>query len=173
MGCYRRLLAGVSFIVAAASIPAVAQAPTGPGLFGFYNPATGAFQPVPMGIAPAARSDAIEPAAIVARRGRIVFEISIAIRTNIGTAEPGCQAGIQHNANFFYSESGGATSNRVGNTATCRVVINYRWAQASTTSPVLANISVFGGGRFMSQGVREFNVPPDGADITINVNVTL
>ena len=65
-------------VLAASAIPAAAQ---GPGLFGFYDPATGAFTPVqPPVTVPAA---GVQAASTVSRSGTFVFKITLRIVSSL------------------------------------------------------------------------------------------
>jgi hypothetical protein len=158
-----------AFVLASSSTGALAQ--VGPGVLGLYNPATGAFQPAPPARLMTEESEGT-PRAAVNRTGRIIINIQIDIDTNIGgTTVPSCSASISHSpTGTFFSESASKTSDRTGNTATCQMVMSYRWPGANTGFPVTGSIFVSGNNRTIGRQLVPFDLPGNGATKTINLN---
>jgi hypothetical protein len=172
---YRCALTGLALLTAAAAGPAAAQTLSGPGVFGFYDAASGVFTPTPAPMA--APASGVEGRAVVARTGKFVFNVTITIVSSLGTTTPSCSANVNHSGAVFFSESASGTVAVNGNTATCKVEIPYRWGRASTSSPVSAsiNVSAFGSGvsRNHSQGLPSIDLPANNATTTRNIAVRL
>jgi hypothetical protein len=171
---YRQFFVVVACL-AASVIPATAQTLVGPGLFGFYDPATGAFRPVmPPSVAPAA---GVQPLATVSRGGNFVFKITIKIVSPVSAipaaTKPYCSAGVSHSGTAYLSESVSKTSNRVGDTATCVMSIPFLWPNANNANGVSASIYVSGGSRSLSHSLEQIPLPPNAATTTFEVTVRL
>ena len=168
-------------VLATASLPtpAMPQNAGGPGLLGFYNPGTGAFQPmqVPHAAAAPDKTEQTEPVplAVSARGGRFIINITIAIVTDIGGATiPSCSGGFSHSTSVTsFSENSFKTGTRNGSTASCQLVMNYLWPQANTSSPVSGSFSVNGGPRSVFRNLPQFDLPANGATTTFNVAVRI
>ena len=109
-------------------IPAAAQ---GPGLFGFYDPATGAFPPVqPPVTAPAS---GVQTASTVSRAGIFIFKITV----NIASTYPWARSLTVQRASITAREvsitarAPQQTVTPSGNTAICNLRIPYLWPSAN------------------------------------------
>jgi hypothetical protein len=161
---YRQFFIAVACL-AAAVIPATAQTLTGPGFFGFYDPATGAFQPVtPHSVAPAAGAQSI---VAVTRGGTFVFKITIKIISAVSvipaSTKPSCTAYAYHSGNLYFSENASKTASRTGDTATCILRIPYLWVDADPSEGVSPQISVYTGSRSLSHNLASIALPDNGA----------
>jgi hypothetical protein len=168
-------IVGASLITASAATFVSAQAPSGPGVFGFFDAASGTFRPVTLQQMPS--STGAEPRATVSRTGRIRFRIKIAVKNGSDPSFlPSCQGSFSHQGVLHsYSEAQSVQGTRVGNDAECVILINYRWPQANDANPV--NVSIFASisspSRSHSQSLAPIPLPPnnDLTGITVNINL--
>ena len=166
---YRKFFLAAAF-VAASAIPAAAQ---GPGLFGFYDPATGAFTPVPPPVA-------VPAAGVAARLHRLArrhvhIQDHVRIVSNLDPAEkPNCSASVSHSTgNLYYSECASKTANRNGNTATCTMRIPYLWAAANNANGVSFSLYVSASNRSLNQNLPPIALPPNATTTNLEATVRL
>jgi hypothetical protein len=166
---YRKFFLAAA-VLAASVIPAAAQ---GPGLFGFYDPATGAFTPVqPPVAAPAA---GVQPASTVSRGGIFKFKITLKIVSILPSGtKPYCSASVNHSAgNLYYSESVSTNVTPSGNTAICNLRIPYLWPSANNASGVSVSIYTSAGNRSGNQNLPSIPLPPDATTTNLQATVRL
>jgi hypothetical protein len=144
-------------------------------LFGFYDPATGVFQPArPTSVAPAAGAQSL---ATVTRGGTFVFKITIQIVSGTSiipaTTKPQCTAYATHSGNLYFSENVSKTSTRTGDTATCVLRLPYLWVDADPSNGVSPQVYVYAGDRSLSHYLTPIALPANGATTTFTVTVRL
>jgi len=157
-------------VLAASAIPAAAQ---GPGLFGFYDPATGAFTPVqPPVTVPAA---GVEAASTVSRFGTFVFKITLRIVSSLPSGtKPYCSASVSHSGvNGYYSESVSTNVTPNGNTAICNLRIPYLWPGANNANGVSVSVYVSAGNRSSSQSLPSIPLPLNATPTDLEATVRL
>lgn len=160
-------------------------AKAGNGILGYLDPQTGAFKPLVQ--APASPEEADALAAIVPTTGTLVFNITITVKSSIGTDTVACDA----NADVFEAltsqsigETGLVTATGSGGTRTCKVTIPYSWLLSTPGSDsVSLNIDVFAAtstnllqqpARGHTQSLPPIKVPTlGGTTTTFTVAVTL
>jgi hypothetical protein len=160
-------------------------------IFGYYNPATGAFEP----LRPAAED--VEPAAVTATTGTLVFKPTITVKSTIPkNGVIGCsgEASVGDSSGRTYAEHGSGVETLVsGTTYTCTVTLPYSWLLSSPASDKItldytANLN-YGfqlaasnaadtaveplSARESDQGIPSISVPASGATTTEDVSVTL
>ena len=161
--------------LAATVFPATAQTLAGPGFFGFYNPATGAFQPItPPSAAPATGTQSL---ATVTRVGTFIFKITIKIVSPVSVipadTKPYCTAYAYHSGTVYFSENVSSTAHRTGNTATCVLRIPYLWTDATPGVGVSPQIYVSGGNRGLNRNLPVIPLPANNTTTIFNVGVRL
>jgi hypothetical protein len=165
---------GAAVFLVAASTSVGAQAPAGPGIFGVYNPVTGAFQPVTIQALPSTSDDA-QPRATVPRSGRIRVRVFVTVKSGSPeTTVPNCSMSLGHSGvERSYNEGLFLTGTRSGNNGECDALFHYSWPQASTTNPVNIGVSVSLGNRNHNQSSPPIPLPAPGALTSVVFNVTM
>ena len=161
-------------LVVAASTSIGAQAPSGPGIFGVYDPVTRVFQPTTVQTAPPDSKASEGTRVLVARTGSIRFRLVIRVRSGSPAATlPTCYMSFNHTGIVrSYSEQQSLTGTRTGNNALCDITIPYSWPEANNANGVSLSITVYVGNRYHNENLPPIPLPPDGATPTITVKVT-
>lgn len=162
-------LAAAAFLAFVAA-PAAAQS-AGPGLFGYYDPATGQFQPVNPPVASSASADK----AGTTRTGTFILKLDIKIKSPLTPADsvPSCNVYLYHTGVVSIYDSASKTANRTGDTAKCTMKIVYRWQGANGVNPVSGYFTVSAGGRYLQHYFQPFKLPANGAETTLALTVWL
>lgn len=167
-------LVGAALIGIAASTSVGAQAPAGPGILGFFDPASGSFQAAQVPPAPPQASGPDGPSALVTRQGAIRFKVIIKVLSGSPAATlPSCSLSFSHNGvGTSYNESQGVVGTRTGNDALCDLKIFYNWSQANNANPVNLSIFLSVGNRSHSESLPAIPLPVNGATTVVTVHVT-
>ncbi len=156
---------------------------------GYYDPATGAFEP----LRPAQDVDA----AVTATTGTLVYKLTITVKSTIPkNGVVGCtgEASVSDSSGNSYSEHGSGVAKLVsGTTYSCTVTLPYSWLLSSASSDKIsrsytANIN-YGyqltatngadsavepiSARESDQSIPSISVPASGATTTEDISVTL
>jgi hypothetical protein len=157
-------------------------------VLGFYDPATGTFQPL--------LSNQAEVPAVVPTTGTLTMKYTITVDATIpshGVVSCTGTAGTNDGSNIF-TESGTAIATLVsGKTYSCSVIIHYSWLLATPTTDkigfsgsadLLYGLQVTASNgtavvvqpvsqRHSSQSIAPISVPANGASTTVSINSTL
>lgn len=168
---YKRLALAAVTTIAVTGTAAAQQ----PGIFGFYNPGTGQFQPAPVQtLAPATRTNA-SPETAVSRSG--IFKVVITIAVKNGTAPavlPTCYINVSHSTpGRYYSQNQNVQGTRVGDNAKCVAVINYKWTAANTASPVSISATAYVGNWSAQVPMDPIPLPANGATTVVSAGTFL
>jgi hypothetical protein len=161
-------------------------------VLGYYNPATGTFEP----LRPAADIDAAATA--TTETGELIIKYTITVKSAIPkNGVVGCSghADTSDSASIYYEEDATGVATLVsGSTYTCSAIIHYSWLLNTPTTDVVSfsgnatidyayEVTAFNGTGTLVQGIvsREStpsipslkSVPANGAITTIDVSVTL
>jgi hypothetical protein len=166
-------IAGASLIAMSAATFVSAQAPSGPGVFGFFDAASGSFRPVTLQQMPSSTTS-VEPRAQVSRAGKIRFRLNITVLSGSPATElPFCQGSFSHQGVLHsYSESQNVQGTRVGNNADCIIPVSYSWPAANNANSVSLSFFVSLPGRSHSESLPSIPLPANGAITVISVNLT-
>ena len=166
---YRKFFLAAA-VLTASVIPAAAQ---GPGLFGFYDPATGAFTPVQPPVA--APASGVQTASTVSRAGNFIFKITVNIASTLPSGtQPYCSASVNHSAgSAYYNESASKNVTPSGTTAICNLRIPYLWPSANDVNAVSPSVYVSTNNRSISQSLPPIKLPPNGTTTNLLVTVRL
>jgi hypothetical protein len=158
-------------------------------ILGYYNPATGAFEP----LRPAEDVDA----AVTATTGTLVFKLTITVKSTIPkNGVVGCsgEASVGDTSGRSYSEHGTGVGKLVsGTTYTCTVTLPYSWLLSAPASDKISldytanlnygfQIAASNGAdtaveplsaRESDQGIPSISVPASGATTTEDISATL
>jgi hypothetical protein len=167
---------GAAVFVMAASAFAIAQAPSGSGVFGFYDPASGAFRPATVQPQAAATGPAVDsPQALVSRSGKVHFKINIKVLSGSpSTTVPSCFLSFSHSGvGINYNESVSFAGTRTNNAAQCNITIPYKWVSANNANPITASMSLSVGGRGHSETILPVPLPGNGNTALFDLDVTM
>jgi len=123
-----------------------------------------------------------EARAVVSRRGRIVFQITINLKTGGLSSDtalpPRCFAYAIHKSYYEDGEARARFTSPDRKQAKCTVVITYFWPEADDAATVRRSISVNarnkdGRERYHSRPLADVPLPPDGTTLTYQVDVDL
>jgi hypothetical protein len=185
-----RLLAVLVLGLATLSYGQIAPHQPSHRILGYYDPATGGFEP----LRPA--QDA-EPAAVTATTGTLVYKLTLTVKSTIPkNGVVGCsgEATVSDSSGNSYTEHGSGVGVLVsGTTYTCTITLPYSWLLSSAASDKIsrsytANIN-YGfqlaatngadtavtpiSARETDQSIPSIAVPASGATTTEDISVTL
>jgi hypothetical protein len=168
-----RCISGAFCIAVATSMPVGAQTPTGPGIYGVYDPATKVFTPIKVESV-ATTSTAAEPKALVSRTGKIRFKIHIKVKSGSPeTTLPSCSVSFSHTGIVHnYTEQQSVQGTRTGNNALCDVALFFDWTEANSANPVTMSISVNVTPRSHSEQLPPIPLPANDSTTVIDIDVT-
>jgi len=165
------------------------QTQTSHRVLGYYDPATGIFQPLH-------QSAEVDPATATTETGALIIKFTITVKSAIPTnGVVGCSADAVtgDDAGEYEEHASGVGKLVSGNTYTCSAIIHYAWLlDTPTTDKVTftgsttidygyevtasngsANVVAEIESRSSSANIASISVPADGATTTVDVKSTL